>query len=111
MSATLTKFFHFSASHARDGKVFGHNYTLEIATDFLDPALESRFEDGVKKTLIQKMESRDLSLHVDFLKGTEINDLNLLQIFFKKLSDEMPAFPIHSLSLQRDSRTRVVFSP
>ena len=107
---TFTKTFDFSASFSRDGKVYGHNYTLGITTDWMDEKAEALFETKVRESLIKKMESRDLGLHVDFLKGAKLNDENLLAVFWPILKKEMHPYPLHRLSLQRDKRTKVDMS-
>ncbi|MGH7197475.1 MAG: hypothetical protein ACREH5_01880 [Candidatus Omnitrophota bacterium] len=107
---TFTKTFDFSASFSRNGKIYGHNYTLGITTDWMDEEAEALFEEKVLRSLIKKMESRDLGLHVDFLKGAKLNDENLLAIFWPILKKEMLPLRLHRLSLRRDNRTEVVMS-
>ena len=107
---TFTKTFDFSASFSRDGKIYGHNYTLGVTTDWMDEEAEALFEAKVRESLIKKMESRDLGLHVDFLKGARLNDENLLAIFWPILKKEIHPLGLHRLSLQRDQRTKVVMS-
>ncbi len=107
---TFTKTFPFSASFSRDGRVYGYNYTLGVTTDWMEESAEAVFEEKVRVSLIRKLESRDLGLHVDFLKGAKLNDENLLAIFWPLLKKEIHPLPLHRLSLQRDDRTRVVMS-
>ena len=107
---TFTKTFDFSASFSKGGKVYGHNYTLGVTTDWMDEEAEALFEAKVRGSLIQKMESRDLGLHVDFLKGAKLNDENLLAIFWPILKKQIHPLCLHRLSLQRDKRTKVVMS-
>ena len=102
-----TKIFHFSASFSKGTEVRGHNFTLAVTAEYAggmdEAAAEKKIEDG----LIRKIHSRDLSLHVDFLKNTEINDLNLLKAFLPIVSWEIAPLKLHSLALERDSRTRL----
>jgi hypothetical protein len=107
---TFTKAFDFSASFSRDGKIYGYNYTLSVTTDCLDEAAEARFEEKIRKSLIGKMESRDLGLHVDFLKGAKLNDENLLAVFWPIIKKEIDPLPLHRLTLRRDRRTEVAMS-
>jgi hypothetical protein len=104
---TFTRTFDFSASFSRDGKIFGHNYTLSVTTDWLDEAAEARFDEKIRRSLISKMESRDLGLHVDFLKGAKLNDENLLAVFWPIVKREIDPLPLYRLSLRRDCRTEV----
>ena len=110
MKALLTKFFRFSASHAAGEKIYGHNYVLGVTVDALTPAAERSFETAVESALIQRLESRDLGLHVDFLKGIEITDAGLLHAFWKVLEEKIKPARLRSLSLERDSRTRPVIA-
>jgi 6-pyruvoyl-tetrahydropterin synthase len=106
MEALLTKLFHFSASHALGDKIYGHNYVLGVTVKALSLADEKKFQDGVQSSLIQSLESSDLGLDVDFLKGQEISDENLLRIFWKILEKALSPITLISLSLERDSRTK-----
>ncbi len=106
MNATVTKFFRFSASHVAGTKVLGKNYRLEISLDALLPGEELAFEKKVHEKLIKKIESRDLGLHVDFLKDIEITDRNLLEAFWRVLRESVPGFEIRSMTLQRDETTK-----
>jgi len=83
----------------------GYNYTLGVTTDFVDEETERLMTEKIENVLIKKMESRDLGLHVDFLKDVEINDLNLLKAFAKILDEEIAPKKILSLSISRDGKT------
>ncbi len=101
-----TKSFHFSASFVRDGRVYGHNFNLLVTLRHADGMDESAVEKTIEESLIQKIHSRDLSTHVDFLKNIPITDLNLLTAFDKIISSLISPLKLHSLALERDSRTR-----
>lgn len=88
----------------------GHNYVLTVVTGPLDERLEAALEERVMRCLIQKLDSSDLGLHVDFLKGIEMNEAELLKAFWGVLSNEVPPIRIRSLSLKRDKKTRVTLS-
>ncbi|MBI4432027.1 MAG: hypothetical protein HY592_00895 [Candidatus Omnitrophica bacterium] len=105
--ATLTKSFSFSASFARDGKIYGHNYTLEITIDHLSFPDETAMTERVEESLIKKLQSRDLGLHVDFLKGIEIDEKNLLARFWPIVEKAVSPARLYSATLRRDSRTQV----
>ena len=83
----------------------GYNYTLGVTTDFVDEEAERRMAEKIEKGLIKKLESRDLDVHVDFLKDVEINDLNLLKAFWKIMKKEIAPNKILSLSISRDGKT------
>ena len=106
MEALLTKFFRFSASHSVGDKIYGHNYSLGVTVQALSLEEEKRFELLVEDTLIRRLESRDLGLHVDFLKSTPIEDSALLDAFWKLLEEKIKPARLRSLSLDRDSRTK-----
>lgn len=105
MRSQLTKYFPFSASFALAGKVYGHNYVLGITLPALSLPEEAAFEARVRQALIGKLESRDLGLHVDFLKGVEPTDANLLEVFNRILKQALAPLTVNELSLERDKRT------
>ena len=107
MKISLTKTFYFSASHSHEGKIFGHNYTLGVTTQAADQDSERILEEKVNGSILQRVQSRDLGLHVDFLKGISINDQNLLEVFWKILDREMKPLVLLKLTLARDKRTQV----
>lgn len=111
MKASLTKAFHFSASHTSGTRVFGKNYILEIALAALPHAEESAFEKKVQEHLIAHLESRDLGLHVDFLRGLEITDRNLLEVFWRRIAEASPGVQLQSMTLQRDAVTKTTLAP
>ena len=110
MKTVITKSFHFSASHAKDGRVIGKNYILEIAIEAVEPDQEELFEKKVREKVIRPVESADLGLHVNFLAGIEVNDLNLMKVFWAELKKICPDFKPQSLTLFRDSGTRTTLS-
>ncbi len=110
MTITFTRFFQFSASHTYQDKIVGHNYVLGVTTDTLDDPSEVQFDKKINEALISKLHSRDLGLHVDFLKGARITDDNLLKIFWGMIKKEIDPMPLRALSLERDSRSKVVMS-
>ena len=107
MKISLTKAFYFSASHSQGGKILGHNYTLGVTTRLADQDSERVLEEKVNGSIIQRVQSRDLGLHVDFLKGISISDQNLLEVFWKILDREMKPLALLKLTLARDERTQV----
>ncbi len=102
----FTKTFRFSASFARDGKVWGHNYVLGVSIDAPSSLeAEARFEEAVAASLIRKLESRDLGMDVDFLEGMEISDTHLLVRFSEILRKAVAPLVLRGLTLERDSRS------
>lgn len=110
MRTLLAKKFPFSASFERGGRHFGHNYVLTVEAEPADGVGDEEITARVDRTLIHKMESRDLGLHVDFLKGLEISDANLLGAFWKILERELKPAVITRLGLQKDARTETTLS-
>ncbi len=111
MTLLFTKQFPFSASYARGEKVLGRNFVLEAALEApADEEAETRFVETVERELVSKIESRDLGIHVDFLKGTSIDDRSLLAAFWPIVERAAAPARLRSLSLERDSRTRTTLS-
>jgi hypothetical protein len=110
LKATFTKFFEFSSSYAKDGKVWGRNFRLGLTAHPMDEKTEAAFVRAVEEALIKKIHSRDLGLHVDFLKGTDITDLNLLRAFRMVLKEAIVPVMLKSLTLERDANTVTVLS-
>lgn len=104
----LVKTFRFSASHEKDGRVWGHNYVLSVAVSKADARSEEKLVRVVRERVVDRVHSRDLSLHVDFLKGLEITDELLLTRFWALLGDRLAPLGVLWMSLDRDDRTRVV---
>ena len=102
----LTKFFPFSASFSRGKEVHGHNYTLGVTVEHSEKLDEALLEKKVHRSLIEKIHSRDLGLHVEFLRKTEITDLNLLKAFSKILVREIKPARLREVFLER-GRTRL----
>ena len=88
----------------------GHNYILSVTTEPLDHASEAVVDKKVREALVQKIDSRDLGLHVDFLKNIEITDTNLLKVFWEIIRLEINPVELTSLSLERDERTQALIS-
>ncbi len=102
MKAFLTRSFLFSASHEKGPKIIGHNYELEVTVDALDEAGEEVLDATVHKLLIDRIHSRDLSLHADFLlKGAPVTDTALLEAFWRLLQPELAPAILQRLSLKR----------
>ena len=106
MKLTLTKRFSFSASFSGSNKIHAHNYALGVtvscnAREIDDAALAKRIDTA----LIQKVQSRDLRMDVDFLKSLRINESNLLKIFWKIIRKEIHPLKLLALSLARDKGT------
>ena len=106
MTVTFTKTFQFSASYAQYGKVLGHNYTLRATFRANDEKAEEGLTEKVESSLIQKLHSKDLGEHVDFLKGVALNDPAMLKAFWAVLEPAVRPAVLHSLSLERDRRTQ-----
>ncbi len=105
LTVTLAKFFHFSASFSKKGKVYGHNYVLGVTVNGVDNGTETMLINKIESGLIDKINSRDLELHVDFLKGVELTDENILRVFWKIIAALIAPVSLKKLSLERDSRT------
>ena len=101
----LTKSFAFSASHASGARAIGRNYTFWITVEALDEARELELEATVRRELIEKLHTRDLSEQVDFLKHVEKTDAALLDAFWARLSKPLAPYRPRRLALQRDART------
>jgi len=110
MKAVLTKVFLFSASYEKDHKIFASNYRLDVTTVTLDELGEADFEKKIQESLIQKIHSRDLGLHVDFLKGVTITETALLQIFSERIKKTIAPLPLFGLSLERDNLSKITLS-
>ncbi len=104
MVVELTKSFAFSASFARGTRSIGVNFTLSVTVAELEESAEKDLEARVRKELISKLHTRDLS-EVDFLKGVTITDGALLRAFWARLSDPLKAYAPRRLALQRDAQT------
>ena len=68
--------------------------------------MEAGLVEKIESSLIQKLHSRDLGEHVDFLKGVPLNDPALLKAFWAVLEPAVLPAVLRSLSLERDRRTR-----
>ena len=110
MKTTLSKLFYFSASYSKEDKVFGHNYILEATAEISDEPSEIFFENAIRESLIKKLESRDLGLHVDFLKEVELTEQNILKAFWEVIQKSITPLSLVSLSLQRDKQTKRTLS-
>ena len=111
MDAELTKSFAFSASYSRAARSIGVNYTFSVSVPAVDEEAEKELESVVRRELISKLHTRDLSEHVDFLKGVEISDEALLRVFWALLAKPLERYGIRSLSLRRDGRTVTTLHP
>ena len=107
MKTTLTKYFRFSASYQDRHKITGHNYILGVTTQALSRDEELTLQAKVEEALIKKLDSKDFGLDVDFLKGVEISDQRLLEIFWGILEKTLLPKPLEVLSLQRNEATLV----
>ncbi|MBI3315410.1 MAG: hypothetical protein HYZ87_00325 [Candidatus Omnitrophica bacterium] len=88
-----------------------HNYTLNVTVDASDAdGLEERLTRQVREALIDKVHSRDLGLHVDFLKGSTINELNLTTVFWGIVKKAISPVKLLSLTLEKDSHSQLTLS-
>ena len=110
MTALLTKYFHFSASYSRGARVYGHNYRLGVTVDAMGREAEAELERRLRSELVEKLDSRDLGTDVGFLKGVEMSDEALLRVFWEIAAAQARPLKLHSLSLERDSRTRTTLA-
>ena len=108
--ALFTKRFKFSASYEQGDKIFGHNYILSITVDDISQTQEQKLCDVVEKRILSKVHSRDMSLHVDFLRGVDITERNLLKEFYSQISPEINFCVIKEMSLDRDETTHLRMS-
>ena len=109
MQPELTKSFPFSASYESEGRAVGRNFTLWVTVDALEEGAEREFEAVIERELVSKLHTRDLSQHVDFLKGVPIRDTELLRVFWGRLSKPLAPYHLKRLALQRDARTMTTF--
>ena len=107
MQTRLTKKFQFSASFKNGERMIGHNYVFGVVTQALSEADEKAFENTVRRLLIDRIDSRDLGLNVEFLKNIEINELNLLKSFWKLLEHEILPLRLSEIFLEKDGRSQV----
>jgi hypothetical protein len=110
MKTTVTKFFLFSCSFPKDGKVWGRNFRLGLTAHVMDEKIEEVFVRTVEEKLIRRIESKDLVLHVDFLKEWDLTDLGLLRAFKTFLKSEIVPVTLKALSLERDENTLTVLT-
>ena len=110
MKTTLTRHYPFSASFERGGRVIGHNYRLSVTVDCVDEAREALLDKRIHDTLISKVSSRDLTLHVDFLKDIPITDQSLLRTFWDLLEKELSDHKLHRLVLRRNDLVETTLS-
>ena len=111
MSATVTKTFEFSASHAEGDKVVGHNYILKCVYLAADASAEEGLTEKIQRDVIQKLHSRDLGQSVDFLKNVPLNDLAILRTLWRVITEATRPAQLHSLCLIRDRQTEWTLTP
>lgn len=111
MKTVLTKIFDFSASHSQDQKVFGHNYRLSVTVEDPDGSVEALIQPRVESTLIRHLHSRDLTQHVDFLKGMPITGPDLLRVFWPRVEDACRPARLLRLRLERDKSVLWTLEP
>ena len=105
MTLTFTKYFYFSAAHERAGRVYGHNYVLGVTVEGTGEEERLFPAEKIEREFIGKLESRDLGLDVDFLKGATLTEGGLLRRFWPILQRMAAPHCLRSLSLQSDRRT------
>ena len=106
MFASVTKTFEFSASYSKADKVIGHNYTLRATFLAASEADERGLVPKIQDALIQKIHSKDLGEHVDFLKDVVISDVALLRSFWPIIANATKPVLLKKLSLECDRSTR-----
>jgi 6-pyruvoyl-tetrahydropterin synthase len=107
MQVHLTKRFFFSASYSRAARVHAHNYTLGVTVTLPDEDYDESFlEARVRETLVDKVHSRDLGLHVDFLKGCSITELSLVTVFWGIVKKAVAPAELVSLTLEKDKTSQ-----
>ncbi len=105
MKIFCTKFFRFSASFSEGSEIHGHNYVLGVTMPAMDRPAERRIDEKIEAALIRRIDSRDLGMDVDFLKGVPMTDSGLLKAFWQVISREITPITLEALSLERDKRT------
>ena len=111
MDVQLTKYFSFSASRESGGRVFGHNFILGVTVDAAGEDAERRLVHSVETGLIRTLESRDLGLDVELLKGGPTSDAELLSAFRPVLEKAAAPQKLRRLTLERDKRTITTLIP
>jgi hypothetical protein len=76
----------------------------------MDEKTEETFVRTVEEKLVRRVDSKDLGLHVDFLKGWDLTDLGLLHSIKSLLKAAIVPVTLKSLSLERDENTVTVLS-
>jgi hypothetical protein len=110
MKSAFTKFFRFSASYSKNGKIWGRNFRLGLTTHPMDEKTEETFVRIVEEKLIRRIDSRDLGLHADFLKIAEWSDMGILRAIKTFLREEIIPVTLKTLALERDENTITVLS-
>ncbi len=108
MKIIRTKKFNFSASYTKADRVIGHNYILSVTTGALSESEEAAVDKKIREVLIKKIDSRDLGLHVDFLKNKDLTDAGLLNAFWGIIQTEIRPVELTALSLECDDHTQLI---
>ena len=110
MKMHLTKKFCFSASHNSGSRVIGHNYILSITAEGIDENLDVLIEQKVKEAVVSKLDSRDLGVDVEFLKGAPITDAHLMKSLWTVIQTAIQPVPLCALTLEKDRATLLSLS-
>lgn len=124
----LTKRDHFSAAHrlaspafddARNIEVYGHcvrhhghNYTLEVTVRGVpDPATGmvmdlADLEARINRTVIERLDHRDLDIDVPALRGVITTGENLVQICWQLLAADLPPGALYRVAIVETERNR-----
>jgi 6-pyruvoyltetrahydropterin/6-carboxytetrahydropterin synthase len=115
MTTTVTVKLYFEAAHRLHNPVqsddwnrrvfgkcnnphgHGHNYVLEVSVDGdVDPATGYLIDmkvlkDIIRRTVVEEVDHRHLSIEVSWLAGTNTTAENLARVFFERIAPALPA--------------------
>lgn len=108
MRTVWTLSFPFSSSYAERERIRAYNFILHASLEGLSgPEFEQPLKEKIENGLIHKIHSKDLGLHVDFLKGLELNEEVILNAFWDELNGLVAPARLRTLTLERDDRTKI----
>ena len=118
---TITKEFHFSASHVLDGlreghqcgRLHGHNYivTVELSAEALDPATGFVVDYGELAPLKQLIDDRLDHRHLNDVLWTNPTAELLAKWLFDWCQANEPTWPVSGIGVSETPKTWAWFRP